>query len=74
MRLNRTDALSRGFFLGATLEAGNAWLERSAISLSDLRGAGSLFLGADTGIGPMYLGVVANGRGGSGIVFFIGRP
>ena len=74
MRLNRTDALSRGFFVGATLEAGNAWLERSAISLSDLRGAGSVFLGADTGIGPMYLGVVGNGRGGSGIVFFIGRP
>lgn len=74
MRLNRSVALTRGFFLGGTLEAGNAWLRRSQMSLSDLRSSASLFLGADTGIGPMYLGLVSAHRGDAGIMFFIGRP
>jgi NTE family protein len=74
MRLNQSVALTRGFFFGGTLEAGNAWLRRSQISLSDLRTAGSLFLGADTGIGPMYLALTGAPRGQTGIMFFIGRP
>ena len=74
-RLNQQVALTRGFFVGGTLEAGNAWLERSAVSLRDLRSGSSLFVGADTGLGPMYLGLTyAPGGGGPGIVFFIGRP
>jgi NTE family protein len=74
MRLNRSVALTRGFFLGGTLEAGNAWLRRSQMTLSDLRTSASLFLGADTGIGPMYLGLTTAHRGETGIMFFIGRP
>ncbi len=74
MRLNQSVALTRGFFLGGTLEAGNAWLRRSEISLSDLRSSGSVFLGADTGIGPMYLALTTAPRGTTGIMFFIGRP
>jgi NTE family protein len=74
MRLNRSVALTRGFFLGGTLEAGNAWLRRSQMSVSDLRTSASVFLGADTGIGPMYLGLTTAHRGETGIMFFIGRP
>ncbi len=74
MRLNRAVVLTRGFFVGATVEAGNTWLQRGQVSLSDLRSGMSLFLGADTGIGPMYLGLTAAHRGSAGIVFFIGRP
>jgi len=74
MRLNRSVALTRGFFLGGTLESGNAWLRRSQMTLSDLRSSASLFLGADTGIGPMYLALTTAHRGDAGIMFFIGRP
>ena len=74
MRLNQQLALTRGFFLGGTLEAGNAWVTRGEVSLRDLRGGSSLFVGADTGIGPMYLGLTHAPRGGTGLVFFIGRP
>ncbi|MFM7533367.1 MAG: patatin-like phospholipase family protein [Rubrivivax sp.] len=74
VRLNQQVALTRGFFLGGTLEGGNAWLTRSEVSLRDLRAGSSLFVGADTGIGPMYLGLTHAPRGGTGLVFFIGRP
>jgi NTE family protein len=74
MRLNREVVLTRGFFLGATLEAGNAWLRRPDISLADLKSGYSVFVGADTGIGPMYLGLTNAPGGSAGITFFIGRP
>ena len=73
-RLNAQPVLTRGFFVGATLEAGNAWERRGDLSLGDLRGGGSLFLGADTGLGPLYLGVVQARRGGPGLVLQLGRP
>jgi NTE family protein len=34
----------------------------------------SLFLGADTGLGPLYLGLTFAPRGEAGIALFIGRP
>ena len=73
-RLNSQPVLTRGFFVGATLEAGNAWERRGDLSLGDLRGGGSVFLGADTGLGPLYLGIVQARRGGPGLVLQLGRP
>ena len=73
-RLSLTPGLVRGFFAGATLEAGNAWQQRSQISASDLRTGMSLFLGADTGIGPLYFGITHAPRGQTGLALFIGRP
>ncbi len=43
-----------GVFLGGSLESGNAWLTSDQIKLNNLRFAGSLFLGADTLLGPLY--------------------
>jgi NTE family protein len=73
MRLSKAPTLTRGFFVGASLEAGNAWLARSDVRLGDLRTGMSLFLGADTGIGPLYLGLTHAPRGGTGLSLFIGR-
>ena len=73
-RLTDTPVFARGFFVGASLEAGNAWDQRSQMSLAGLRGGGSVYLGADTGIGPMYLGITYAPRGELGIALFIGRP
>ena len=73
-RLSTTPALTRGFFVGGTLEAGNAWVQRSDVALATLRTGMSLYLGADTGIGPLYLGITHAPRGRTGLALFIGRP
>jgi NTE family protein len=73
-RLSQTPTLTRGFFVGGTLEAGNTWMQRSQVSLSSLRTGMSLFLGADTGIGPLYFGLTWAPRGQAGLALFIGRP
>ena len=73
-RLENSPVLTRGLFVGASLEAGNAWNERGDAKLSDLRSGMSLFLGADTGIGPMYLGVTYAPRGATGLYLVVGRP
>jgi NTE family protein len=42
-------------YLGASLETGNVWQNLDDVSLDDSIVAGSLFLGFDTPIGPLYL-------------------
>ena len=73
-RLNDQPLLSRGFFVGGTLEAGNTWLSRRDINIKDLRYASSVFLGSDTGLGPLYVGIGYAPRGGTALYVFIGRP
>ncbi len=56
-RLTDTSALfSVPVYLGGTLEAGGVWNSRDEVSARDLIGAGSIFLGIDTFLGPMFLG------------------
>ena len=50
-------------YLGASLEAGNVWQTRSDISLSSALIHGSLFLGMDTFVGPVFL-AAGFGEGG----------
>ncbi|MCH7343339.1 patatin-like phospholipase family protein [Pelomonas sp. CA6] len=70
-----TDSLlTRGFFVGGTLEAGNTWASRRDVRLSDMRYGASLFLGTDTGIGPLYVGLGYAPRGSTALYVFIGRP
>ena len=73
-RLASAPLLTRGLFVGGSLEAGNAWSGGSKLSLSDLRSGSSLFIGADTGLGPLYLGLTYAPRGSSGLYLFLGRP
>lgn len=44
-------------YAGMSLEAGNVWLRRSDASLDNMIHAGSLFLGVDSPLGPIFLGV-----------------
>ena len=77
-RTIRTNPL-RGFldatlYVGGSLELGNAWQDSSEVSFGNTLTAGSLFLGADTFIGPVYLaGGLAEG-GNSALYLFVGRP
>lgn len=74
MRLPQPPFFARGWFGGATLEAGQAWASRRSLSLSGLRTGGSVYVGADTGIGPMYVGLTWAPEGEAGLALFIGRP
>ena len=67
--------LDTGFvdtYVGATAEPGGVWQDTDDISIDNSIFAGSLFLGVDTVIGPVFLGY---GEGGNnGIYLFLGKP
>ncbi|OSZ73083.1 patatin-like phospholipase family protein [Hydrogenophaga sp. IBVHS1] len=73
-RLPYSTGVARALFVGGSLEAGNAWTDRSDITLRGMRAGSSLFVGADTGIGPLYLSIVSAPRGYTGLYLFLGRP
>jgi len=54
-------------YLGVSLEAGNTWATRDDVDLGDLEMGGSLFLGAESPFGPVYL---AGGFGEGGVRAF----
>jgi NTE family protein len=45
--------LGTGIYAGASIETGQAW--NTGLTISDLRLAGSVFLSADTSLGPLYV-------------------
>jgi NTE family protein len=59
-------------YLGGSLEVGNTWVALDDVSLGNLRPAGSLFVGADTPLGPF---IVAAGlaRGNGALYLILGR-
>lgn len=65
---------ARAWFAGGSLELGNAWTDSNDIRWRGLRTGSSLYLGADTGIGPVYLSLVHAPRGYTGLYFLLGRP
>ena len=75
--LHRTGSLpvfGNTYYLGGSLEIGNVWQERSAISLGDTYKAGSLFFAADTPFGPFYIAWGHTTRGDSTWYLLLGRP
>lgn len=73
-RINANPGIARALFVGGTAEVGNAWNSASAASLRDLRTGFSLYVGADTSMGPVYFSLVHAPRGQTGLYLFIGRP
>jgi NTE family protein len=61
-------------YAGATLVAGDAWARRDDVDFASLRVGGSLYIAADTLIGPVFVAVGAADRGRSAVYLFIGRP
>ena len=56
-RTGQMDAIfSTPIYIGASLEAGNTWQNKSQVQLDSLIYAGSLFLGVQTPLGPLFLG------------------
>lgn len=73
-RLGEAPWFTRGWFVGGSLEAGNTWQAAGDFTLEGLRQAGSIFIGADTGLGPLYLALGKARRGDAALYLFIGRP
>ena len=60
-------------YLGASFELGNVWDNRRDISLGSAKRNGSVFLGLDTLLGPVYLGTGFNSQGNTAFYLFLGR-
>ena len=60
-------------YAGISFEAGNTWQDRSDAELGDLKLDGSLFLGADTLLGPVYLATGFDDGGETAFYLFLGR-
>ena len=58
---------------GVTTEYGNVWQAGNDMSFSDAISAGSLWLGADTPLGPIYLAYGRAEGGRNAIYFVVGR-
>lgn len=61
-------------YVGATAELGGVWRDQNDINLENSIFAGSLFLGVDTTIGPVFLGYGHAEGGNNGIYLFLGKP
>jgi len=66
--------LGRGLYAGASLEAGALEDTLSQLTESGVRFGSSVFLGADTWLGPAYLGLGFNGDGDGAVYIQLGRP
>lgn len=60
-------------YLGVSYEAGNVWDDRSDISFGSARQNGSLFLGLDTYLGPVYIGAGYDDQGDTAYYLSLGR-
>jgi NTE family protein len=61
-------------FAGVTLEGGNVWDFKDDMGFDDLRYSGSVFVGAETPIGPVYLAYGLSDTGSRAAYFYVGNP
>jgi len=61
------------WYVGGSLELGNAWESRDDISVGSAILNGSVFLGLDTPLGPLYLGYGLAEGGERSAFFYLGR-
>lgn len=74
-RLTDTSAaFTTPIFAGGSLEVGGIWNDFSDITPDSLIPAGSLFLGADTFLGPFYLGAGLAKGGNASLYLMLGKP
>ena len=66
--------IGRGIFAGGSIETGNVWQQRNDVSASGLIAAGSVFLAADTWLGPFYFAYGRASGGQSSFYIYLGRP
>ena len=60
-------------YIGASIEKGNVWSSRHEMSFGSAKTNGSLFVGLDTLLGPVYFATGFDDNGGSAYYLFLGR-
>ncbi len=65
--------VGRAIYVGGSLEAGNVWEGSSDISVKGLVTAGSVFLAADTWLGPFYVGYGLASGGQRSFYLYLGK-
>jgi NTE family protein len=70
---NNGSLLDMPLYIGGSLEAGNAWQNRSDMAFDDLITNGSVFAGLDTFFGQLYVGAGFSERGQSNFYLFLGN-
>lgn len=60
-------------YVGGSFETGNTFGSFDEIAIQELFAAGSVFLGADTPLGPIFLGTGGNSNGNVAFYLFIGQ-
>ncbi len=71
-QLNDFDLLQT--YAGFTLEAGNVWDTTDDIGFDDLRYSASVYFGAVTPIGPIYVAYGHSDSGDNAVYFYLGNP
>ena len=72
-RWKASQSMLGSFYTGASLETGNVWQTGQSAALNDRLMAGSVFIGYDTPLGPLYLGIGTAERGVTSFYFYLGR-
>ncbi len=67
-------AIGAGIYAGASIEVGNVWRNMDDITFEDLRVGGSVFVGADSVLGPVYVAVGWADRGNASVILSLGGP
>lgn len=70
---NNFGALKAPVYTGWSLERGNVWNSKSEINWDDMHTAGSLYIGSDSFIGPVYLAYGRSDSGESAFYFLFGN-
>ncbi len=60
--------------MGGPREGGNVWQDDDDVGFDDLRLAGSVFVGLDSPIGPVYLAYGHAEGGNDSVYLFLGQP
>ena len=72
-RLGNLPKFGEGIYVGLSLETGNAWRTAEEVSASDLRRSFALLFGADTFLGPVYVGHGHTTGGSDSFYLYVGR-
>jgi NTE family protein len=73
-QLGKLPVIGGAIYAGGSLETGNVWLQRNDVSASGLLTAGSVFVAADTWVGPFYFAYGRASGGQSSFYLYLGRP
>jgi NTE family protein len=72
-RLGNLPVFGNAYYAGGSVEIGNVWPDRRAVTFGDTYKAGSLFFVADTPFGPFYLAWGRTASGESTWYLLLGR-